>query len=351
LVAGRKTREEPSTGRDPITAVYRGIWSAAAAELGADCEDTRDGLLAIRKNGTEVHLRRKADNINDPESVAVADDKTRVHELLRAAGLSTPDHVEFGLDDLRAAVSFLAGHDGACVVKPTTGEGGYGVTCGVRSQDQLIRAAIRASRLSPRIAIEHEVDGDFYRFLVFDGEILSIVRRHPPSVIGDGRSSIEELIFAENRARAAARTALPGIRVDFDCVAKLDASGLSLSSVIPDGLVVTVKSVVSQNAPRENEIVREDVAADLRTEIVKAADVLDLRLAGIDVMTTTLMAPLGVSGGAILEVNGAPGLTYHYEVADESDIDAVAVPLLREMLANHAPSARALETIPGRTGR
>jgi D-alanine-D-alanine ligase-like ATP-grasp enzyme len=331
--ARRQANGEARYDGDVITAVYRGIWQEAANAVGAEVFDADDGGLEIRKSDSHVILRRKPVGLNDAEAVARAANKVEIHRCLAAAGLATTRHTVFELPEIAQALEFLAQASGSCVIKPAEGEGGYGVTCGVRTANDLVRAAVRASRLGPRILIEDEVHGTFFRFLVLDEEILSVVRRDPPSVQGDGRSTIEELIFAENRLRAGTKIALPGIRIDFDCLGTLKASGLKLESIVPQGEVVRVKTVISQNAPRENSIVEEAISDALREEVVRAAQALGLRLAGVDVVTSSLGDSLEAVGGVIIEVNGAPGLTYHYEVAQNSRIDPVAVPILREMLA------------------
>jgi D-alanine-D-alanine ligase-like ATP-grasp enzyme len=334
IATKRQSDDEPVYGGDVITAVYREIWRDAAIVVGAEVEEGIGGNLEIRKNGAQISVRRKAVGLNHPDAVARAADKVQVHQRLDQARVVTPRYLEFELSSLAEAVGFLTEGDGACVVKPARGEGGYGVTCGVRTEDELIRAAIRASRTDLRLLVEEEVAGDFYRFLLLDGEVLSVVHRDRPTVVGDGHSTIEELIFTENRARAGAKIALPGIRIDFDCLTTLKTAGLTLDSVVARGEVVPVKTVISQNAPRENSVVDEPVSGELRAEVIRAAGALGLRLAGVDVVTPTLDESLESSGGAVLEVNGAPGLTYHYEVADDSRIDQVAVPILRKMLAD-----------------
>ena len=76
-----------------------------------------------------------------------------------------------------------------------------------------------------------------YRFLFCDGELLDAVRRRPPRVTGDGRSTIRELIAAENASRLDPEhpVSMPILRVDLDCLFSLEAAGLSLRSVLPEG--------------------------------------------------------------------------------------------------------------------
>ena len=57
-----------------------------------------------------------------------------------------------------------------------------------------------------------------------------------------------------------------------------------------------------------------------------------MRLAGVDVVTPDPARPLGETGGVILEVNAAPGLTHHYNVASPGEATRIAVPILRALL-------------------
>ena len=96
-----------------------------------------------------------------------------------------------------------------------------------------------------------------YRLLFMDGELLDTVRRRPPRVTGDGRSTIRELIAAENAGRLdpAHPVSMPILRVDLDCLFTLEAAGLSLESVLPADTTIPVKTVTSQNRIEDNETV------------------------------------------------------------------------------------------------
>jgi cyanophycin synthetase len=102
--------------------------------------------------------------------------------------------------------------------------------------------------------------------------------------------------------------------------------------VLPEGRTVAVKTVTSQNRISDNETVREPVAPELIEEARLAAAQVGVRLAGVDLITTDLSRSLKESGGVIIEVNGTPGLHYHYQVADQRNATRVAVPILRRLL-------------------
>jgi len=332
----RREEELASTlARDPGKSAYRVIWQEAADELGAELSVLSGEFFEITDNGSRARVWRHWVPLDDAVTLRLALDKMAVHELVTRAGLPLPDHYEFDASELDGALDFIARTGSPCVVKPTGGASGSGATTGVRTRDQLLRARLRAGRIGRRLLIERQAGGDMYRFLFLDGELLDAVRRRPPRVTGDGRSTIRELIAAENATRLdpAHPVSMPILRVDLDCLFALEAAGLSLRSVLPAGQTVAVKTVTSQNRIEDNETVLEPIAPDLVEEARLAAAQVGVRLAGVDLITSDLSRSLRESAGVIIEVNGTPGLHYHYQVADEGNATRVAVPILRRLLA------------------
>lgn len=335
--ARQRRREEAlltALASDPRKSAYRVIWQRAADEVGAELTVIHGDFLDLRAGDRRARVWRHWVPLDDAVTLRFALDKTAVHEVLSRAGLPLPEHEEWDASKLNGAAEFLERSPAPCVVKPTGGASGSGATTGVRTRDQLLRARLRASRLSRRLLIERQAEGDMYRLLFMDGELLDTVRRRPPRITGDGRSTIRELIAAENRSRLDPEhpVSMPILRVDLDSLFTLEAAGLSLESVLPADTTIAVKTVTSQNRIEDNETVREPIAPDLVAEAREAAAQVGVRLAGVDLITPDLSRCLKESGGVIIEVNGTPGLHYHYQVADEANATPVAVPILRRLL-------------------
>jgi glutathione synthase/RimK-type ligase-like ATP-grasp enzyme len=335
--ARQRRREEAlltELARDPRKSAYRVIWQQAADEVGAELRVIHGDFLELRSGAQRARVWRHWVPLDDAVTLRLALDKTAVHEILSRAGLPLPEHEEWDASQLNGAVEFLERSPTACVVKPTGGASGSGATTGVRTRDQLLRARLRAARLSRRLLIERQAEGDMYRLLFMDGELLDTVRRRPPRLTGDGRSTIRELIAAENAGRLDPDhpVSMPILRVDLDCLFTLEAAGLSLASVLPEGETIAVKTVTSQNRIEDNETVREPIDPGLVAEAREAAAQVGVRLAGVDLITPDLGRCLKESGGVVIEVNGTPGLHYHYQVADEANATPVAVPILRRLL-------------------
>lgn len=331
----REQTEFGGLGGALTRSLYREIWADAARELGAELSELPGGAIELRRDDARTRVWWHWVMLDDIVTTRLALDKPYVQTQLERASLPVPEFVELPYAEIAAAEPMLEDGRGPLVVKPASGtSGGGGVTGGIRRRSDLIRAGLRASRGDPRLLVERQSEGDMYRFLILDGELLDVVRRRPPRVTGDGRSSIGELITAENRRRLEGdgREGLALLLVDLDCTLTLERQGLRLSSRLSEGRTVCVKQATSQNARRDNESLGGRVAEGLVAEAVAAAGVVGLRLAGVDLITPDVSKPLAQSGGVILEVNGTPGLHYHYLVASPDQATRVAVPILRELL-------------------
>jgi cyanophycin synthetase len=180
--------------------------------------------------------------------------------------------------------------------------------------------------------LERQAEGEVYRVLVLDGQVIDVVRRLRPRLTGDGTSTVGELLLAENRRRLTDPLSFTGLPVDLDCLLTLKTQGLGLRSVPFRGATVTVRTVTNHNSETENETVDRPIGGKLRAEAASAAEILGLRLAGLDIVTQDLQSGLRESGGVVLEVNAVPALYHHYRVADRSRATKVAVPILRSLL-------------------
>jgi D-alanine-D-alanine ligase-like ATP-grasp enzyme len=322
-------------------AVVTAAWLQAAEQVGASASDLGDGRVAFERHGRRAEVRDHYLPLEDPAALRLALDRGRVDALLAEAGVPTPDHLLVPATRPRGALGWMRARPGPFVVKPASGtSGGHGITCEVRTAADFARAALSAGRFDDELLVETQAPGSMYRMLVLDGRLIGTVRRDPPALEGDGRSSVAELVAGENRRRlaAAGREAHALLRPDLDHLLTLRRQGLKPRSVPAAGRRVQAKTSSSENARRENHVIHAPLAPELERQVLAATAPLGLRLAGADVVTTHLDRGLDASGGAVVEVNGTPGLHYHYMVADPDAAVPVAVPILETLLKETQPT-------------
>jgi cyanophycin synthetase len=307
------------------------MWREGAEASGVHMELLSPTLFEFRRGHAVTRISLSTTPLHDLVSTRLAENKPLAYRILADAGVPGPDHVVVDADDVDAARPFFGRFPPPFVVKPVRGGGGVGVVGEIHDFAQLRRAIAHARRLSRRVLIERQLDGDSYRLLFLDGELLDVLRRARPHVTGDGFSTIEQLIFREHerRIQAGPASGLKPFIVDLDCLYSIRRSGYELRSVLPAGASAVVKTATNFNA--RNEIADGGELAESIIETARrSADALGCRLAGVDLVTTDASRPIAETG-AVLEVEPVPGLWHHYR-ADGTGGLRITVPILNALL-------------------
>lgn len=337
-----KNPRRRAAGRHHV-AFYQRTWREAAAKLGGTWTSLGSGIGEIEVDGRRTRVMENVSEVDDPVTLAVLHDKPLVHRLLKDEDIAVPRHAAFTMGDLAPALAFLRSNDRDCVVKPAGGTGGgRGVTTGIRTVAHLARATAVAAVYGDELMIEEQLAGDNYRLLFLDGEMIDAFVRRLPTVVGDGKRTIGQLIRGVNDARlqAGANISQVLLSVDFDVRRTLAKQDLSLRSVPATGQVVTVKTVVNENGGADNATATQLLCASIVEDCTRAVKALRVRFAGIDIVTPDPTVPLAESGGAVLEVNGTPNLYYHYKKKDGEF--PVATHLLQRLLLDAAATESAV---------
>ncbi|HYK95038.1 MAG TPA: hypothetical protein VE011_04100 [Candidatus Dormibacteraeota bacterium] len=300
---------------------YRLIWERVAMAEGGTFTELASDLWQIDVGHHRVRVLNYQLEFDNPVTLGLAGRKRIVHGLLGAAGVSVPEHLAFTLETMDAARDFVANHPLGCVIKPSGGYGGRGVTTHVQLPGEVRSASLRASVHDPELLVEAMIPGESFRLLVLEGKVVDAVYRRGSRLTGDGVSTIRELLGAETPVDGRRRD--PGLDDDRDVSFTLVAQGLTLESRLDAGRVVLYRST-DQARKRYAEVrtVYTDSARDLICESIRsdaeaAARVIGSDFLGVDVITLDPSVPLSESGGVINEVNTTPALHHHYDMTRE----------------------------------
>jgi D-alanine-D-alanine ligase-like ATP-grasp enzyme len=320
-----------------LTAFHEQMWRDAAKELGASFTALSDGFYEIELDGRRTRTFERIAAIDNSVALEIAGNKPLTYRLLAENSLPTPRNAGFAYKEMGTAIAFLNAVEGDCVVKPASGTGGgRGVTTGIRTPWQLIKAAAAAAVYGDDLLIEEHMEGENYRLLYLDGQLLDAFVRRPPTLIADGRSTIGQSVQRcnANRLKQGSELSQVLLTVDLDMKRTLAKQGLTFRSVPAEGTVVKIKTVINENCAEDNEAAAELLCDEIIEAGAKAARALQVRLAGVDIITRDPSLPLSENGGAILEVNTTPNYYYHYRKRGGSC--PVAVHVLRRLLTDDA---------------
>ena len=214
-------------------------------------------------------------------------------------------------------------------VKPVAGHKGIGVTAEVQNAEELDFAFDRAVDAIPEeqaieVIVEKSIKGSDFRLLCVNGKFVAATERRPASVVGDGYSTIAQLIQRENRKpeRTDSPTSPLGkIQWDESMERYLDEQGLSTDSVIEQGYTVYLRKVANLSAGGLSIDATRTVHPD---NIILAQDIAQhfkLTCLGIDVIAQSLATSWKSGGFGIIEINAAPGISMHLRPAVGESVD------------------------------
>ncbi|HEX8903968.1 MAG TPA: hypothetical protein VF771_03960, partial [Longimicrobiaceae bacterium] len=285
-------------------------------------EAVRRGIPVRRLNsyslvqlGLGKNLRRIQAAMSDYTSaiaVEIAQDKDDTRRVLGNIGLPVPQGDTATTLDTALEVAREIGFP--VLLKPLDASHGRGIS-GRLDDEEAVRAAWPVtSAYGRRVVVERYVHGRDYRVLVVDGRLVAVAERVPAHVVGDGRSTIRELIALANRDPRRGRghtktlTRLPddGVTEDY-----LRTRGLSCASVPAAGEMVYLRATANLSTGGTSIDRTDEIHPDNVTSCEMAAGIVGLDIAGIDVLSPDISVPFRENGAVIIEVNAAPGLRMH----------------------------------------
>ncbi|MBY4895575.1 cyanophycin synthetase [Cupriavidus sp. AU9028] len=244
---------------------------------------------------------------------SISRDKDLTKSLLQSCGVPVPEGrlVDSAADAWEAAEEIGV----PVVVKPYDGNHGRGVFTNLLTREEVETAYGVAMEEGSGVIVERFVPGNEHRLLVVGGRLVAAAMGETASVVGDGKSTVDELIDLQINCdpRRGNTEDHPLNRVRLDSAARLELKrqGFTAESVPPEG-----RRVLIQRNGNVAFDVTDRVHPSVAAHAALAARVVGLDIAGIDLVAEDISRPLAEQGGAIVEVNAGPGLLMHLKPAD-----------------------------------
>ena len=249
--------------------------------------------------------------------VDIACDKEETKLLLEQAEVPIPKgdiiRTERGLEEAAEYVGF------PLVIKPVNGNHGRGITTNINSMDEALVAFKEAKEISRLVIVEKYITGEDYRLLVIDNKLVAAAKRTPAHVIGDGKSSIQQLVDEVNKDERRGyghEKVLTEISINSLTIELLKENGMTPETIVPKGEFVKLKSTANLSTGGTAEDVTDLIHPYNIFMAERISKIIGLDICGIDIMAHDLTKPLNESGGAVLEVNAGPGFRMHIQPTD-----------------------------------
>lgn len=303
----REIREDerlgPSTGSIISEAESRGIpWIRL----------NKNSLCQLGYGSNQKRIQATVTSQTSSIGVEVACDKEETKHLLENAQIPIPKGTIIrNENELEASLSEI-GYP--IVIKPVDGNHGRGITTHIMNREEALIAFRAAKEVSSVVIIEKHIEGDDYRLLVIDFKLVAAAKRTAAHIIGDGQSSIQQLIYKVNsdpRRGYGHENVLTQIEVNNLTLDLLKTQNKTLESVPSKGETVKLKDTGNLSTGGTAEDVTDMVHPANIFMAERISRIINLDICGIDIMTTDIGVPLADTGGAVLEVNAGPGFRMH----------------------------------------
>ena len=268
--------------------------------------DGRHNYVQLGLGARGEKIKSTKSRLSNPATNALADSKILTNTLLLLAGIPNPAGtvVETVTEARRVAKQL----EWPIVLKPAYGTAhGHGVSVNITTMRNLATAFREARKFTPHVLVEKYVSGEEYRFIIINHKIVAVTNRVPAHVIGDGRSTIRQLVVRVNRDPGRGDmfgSVLSRIMIDAGTADVLQKQGFTFHSIPAkeQQVFLTFKSNIGLGGLPVD--ITDEISAPLKQLALSAAEVIGLPVAGIDIIAPSPQS----TTGTVLEVNGVPGI-------------------------------------------
>ncbi|MDB5202403.1 MAG: cphA [Ferruginibacter sp.] len=302
------TRLGPSTGSIVDEAAKRGIPYIRL---------NKSSLVQLGYGVNQQRVRATIAGTTSCIAVDIAGDKEDTKNLLESAEIPVPKgRIIRDEEELKTAVE-VVGYP--CVLKPINGNHGKGATTNIMTWDQALKALEAAQKYGRQVICEKFITGYDFRVLVINNKFVCAALRTPAAVMGDGEHTIQWLVDETNKDERRGfghEKVLTSIKVDAFTQQMLEEKGYTLDTVPSKGEQVLLKPTANLSTGGTSTDVTDEVHPSNIFMAERISKIIGLDICGIDIMAPNLRLPINENGGAVLEVNAAPGFRMHIDPSE-----------------------------------
>ena len=331
----KRIKDDPLVGK-----IFRAIAPRIGAKVVMEPEWNIAGQIQY-KSGKKRYFRYSSIDLNTLGASEISKDKHYANFFMKRMGYRTVEGQTFFSKSWAAAIDSTRDVDAAyayaqkigfpVIVKPNSGSQGKGVAL-CHTRREFYSAMSRVFKIDRVALVQRVVTGKDYRIVVLDDEVISAYERIPLNVIGDGRSTITQLL---EKKQKHFKTSSRDTRIrmnDPRIITKLARRGMTPASVLQKN----ERAYLLDNANLSSGGDACEVTADVHPEFSKMAIALTkdmgLRLCGVDLMIDGDISE-APDEYWVLEINSAPGLDHYAQSgkAQQKIVEDMYLEVLKHM--------------------
>jgi cyanophycin synthetase len=197
-----------------------------------------------------------------------------------------------------------------CVLKPIDGMQGKDVNTFIKNKNQFENILNDLLNKYTHIMLENQVYGDNYRIFVFNNEIMDIVKREQPFIIGDGKNTVDELIEEKNKLQKEKKL-YPTKNIDWNYILE---QGYNKNEIVENNKKIFITNTINfHNGANPVRIDLNKIPDVNKKMFIKAHKLINLDCSGIDYMSYDISIPYYENDGHIIEINNMVDTKIHID--------------------------------------
>lgn len=224
------------------------------------------------------------------------------------------------------------------VLKPQYGSKGKGVILNLKNSKELIVAFDELKDQYKDLLIEKYYEGNDYRVCVVNNKVVAVSRRVAPFIIGDGISTIEQLVNIVNNDKLRGddhEKPLTKMKIDYKY---LQEQNYNLNTILPKDKKVYLRKNANLSTGGVAIDCTDEISEENKEICVRVAKAIGLDICGIDICIDDIRKSI-LDEGIIIEVNAAPGLRMHVypEQGEKREIGKEIINMLYDNHVDNIP--------------
>lgn len=278
--------------------------------------DRLENFISL-SDGEKVEYVKQATKTSKDSYITalIMENKLVTKDILRENNIRVPKGKDYENID-EAKKDFRLFKDEKIVIKPKSTNFGLGISIfpGEYSREDYDKAVEIAFREDSSILIEEFMTGKEYRFLVIGEEVVGILHREPANVIGNGESTIEELVFEKNKDPLRGKgykTPLEKIKLGEIEEMFLKNQGLSFKYIPKNGEKIYLRENSNISTGGDSIDFTDKIHPSYKEVALKSAKAVKALICGVDMVIDDIEEEAKEKNHGIIELNFNPAIHIH----------------------------------------
>lgn len=268
-------------------------------------------LIVLKNKKNNYYLLRHILELNSYVSYFILQDKALVKKILIKNKI--PIAKDIKANSYREVLAALKKNkiNFPLVIKPIDGSQGKGVTVDINNSQYLKKAVNAVNQFNLKkhgkkttFLVEKYIPGSDYRFIVLDHTVLTVLRREPAYIVGDGKKNIQQLITKYNSSKNIGKyKPLCPILVDYALQQSLREQTISLKTIPPINKKIYLRKNANISTGGRSFECTKEVNLKYKKMAVKISKLLRVRFCSVDLIALDIKK---FKDFAIIEINNDP---------------------------------------------